>query len=153
LAAGQNTPREIVAVGTAIYWANLGTVTNDVPNADGAVMMLPQGGSPVAIADKLTLASGLVVDSATAYLYWTVDGAIMRAPLGGGPPEVFLDKLALPPWRIAADTATIYWTELVPALGAVNATTVSTRQTVALAPNQTWPWGIAIDATRVYWAS
>jgi hypothetical protein len=35
----------------------------------------------------------------------------------------------------------------------VNATAVSTRQTIPLAPDQTWPWGIAIDPTSIYWAS
>jgi hypothetical protein len=153
LAGSQSRPREVVAVGTVLYWVNVGTFTNQMPNADGSVMMLPQGGAPVALASELTLASGLIVDSAASHLYWTVEGAIMRAPVGGASAEVFVDELPLAPWKIAADTATVYWTELVPFGGAVNATAVSTRQTIPLAPDQTWPWGIAIDPTSIYWAS
>jgi hypothetical protein len=153
LATTQRRPREVVALGTAIYWVNFGTVTGNVHNGDGSVMMLPQGGVPAALVENLTLASGLAVDTTLAYLYWSVEGAIMRVPLGGGPPEVFVDGLVLSPWKIAADAATVYWTELVSFGGTVNAAAVSTRQQIPLVPNQTWPWGIAIDQTSVYWAS
>jgi hypothetical protein len=152
VASGQVRPREIVAAGTALYWLNFGTLTGNMPSSDGSVMMLPQGGAPVALASNLTLASGLTVDSVAAYLYWRVEGAIMRAPLGGGPAEVFIGGLTSPPWRIAADATTVYWTEALYFGGAVNAAAVSTRQKITLAPNQTFLWGIAIDQTSVYWA-
>lgn len=153
LASGQIRPREIVAAGTAIYWANLGTVTGNEAKPDGSIMMLPLGGAPVALAENLTLATGLTLDAGAAYLYWCVDGAIMRVPVSGGPPEVFMEGLTVTPWRIAADAATVYWTEALPAGASVNAASVSSRQKISLAPYQTFPWGIAIDQTSVYWAS
>jgi hypothetical protein len=63
-----------------------------------------------------------------------------------------VEGLTSPPWQIAADAATVYFTELSP-IAAVNAAAVSTRQIIPLVPNQTWPWAIAIDQTSVYFAS
>jgi hypothetical protein len=153
LASGQIRPREIVATGAAIYWVNLGTLTENEAKPDGSIMMLPQGGAPVALAENLKLAVGLTLDTVAAYLYWCTERAITRVPAFGGPPEVFMEGLTAPPWRIAADAATVYWTELLPLVGSVNTAAVSTKQKISLAPNQTFPWGIAIDQTSVYWAS
>lgn len=152
LAGGQKRPLDIAVVGSEVYWVNTGT-SGDPPSSDGEIMRMSQGGAPTVLVSGLAQPSGLIADEAGGYLYWHAGGAILRKPLGGGPEEVFLDALALPPWELAVDATTLYWTTATLLGGTVSAASLETRRETVLAPNQTYLWDVAVDAEHVYWTS
>jgi hypothetical protein len=150
LAGGQKRPLDIAIVGADLYWLNHGSPP---PSEDGAIMTMPPGGPPTALVSGLAQPIGLIVDEVGGYLYWHAADVIQRKPLDGGPEEVFLDALEMPPWQLAVDATSLYWTTATEAGGSLNAASLETRRRTVLAPNQTYLWDVAVDAEHVYWTS
>ncbi len=145
-----------VSDGTDVF--SLGDA-KDAAKAKGAgpdVLRIGSDGKPVVV----TATSGPLVRTAMAvnatHVFWVQGGAVVRAPKTGGDAAVVVKLPAGKIQRLAADDASVYWTDVGTGdpqwSSRVYRVALSggTVETLSDAPS---PFAIVLDADTVYWTS
>jgi len=141
VASGQETPENVAADDTTVYWTNWG---------DGTVMSAPRGGGPtstIAMDQKSPDAIALDDD----YVYWTESsgGTVNRAPKSGGAVQQLASDQAQV-IGLAVDATNVYWATQTD--GTIMKAGLPNGPPVALATGQSGVRAIAIDTDNVYWS-
>jgi hypothetical protein len=148
-----NTPF-ISVVGDKVFF----TQSTFEVECDGLVRFVPKtGGAVTTIAKDVCQLRGMAADSTA--VYWAEFdgeaevGRIMKqkAPFTGTP--VVLDTLTLPPFFLALDLASVFYTAGAATPGVVARVAKSGGARRTLAVDQQFPSSITLDSAHVYWTT
>jgi hypothetical protein len=137
--------QDLVVDATNVYWTN---------PLDNTVMTVPVGGgTPQALAQDQSGASGIAVDATT--VYWGTSSGIVSLPKVGGSPTTLYPTTGPLYHALAVDATTLYWTtfdgnNIAPSLTSAPLSGAGPQQVLASGAGGLWR-DVAVDANRVYW--
>jgi hypothetical protein len=145
--------RDVVALGTVVYWSNHGFGVSDAGisfraiNGDGSL-----GTGPAAFAkDQPQGLWPLAVDGAPTTVFWAnaLSFEIKKAPVAN-PSLVTTLAFNQTPYDIAIDATHLYWSNN--GTGEIRRVPLGGGAAQTLAAGQASPLGIALNASHVFWA-
>jgi hypothetical protein len=159
VSADQPNPANLIIDGGNVYWLDVGTYLNDLPQHDGGVRSATLGtsqSSSIVAADGASYNySGLALGGTTVYYGAGDSYEIHSVATTGGSPSTYATSLASAPIaEIVTDATYVYWTEAVQLNGGVyRCAKASCTTPTALATKQDAPQALAQDAVSIYWAN
>jgi sugar lactone lactonase YvrE len=143
LASNLSEPYGVAVDTSSIYWPEGGS---------GTIKKIPlDGGIVTTLATGANRPYGIVIDAAN--VYWTENnaGTVKRVPLNGGAVTTLANSYGIgQASAMAVDGTYVYWSEYGNP-GSIRKVALVGGQSIKLAENLNYPFGIAVDNTAIYW--